>query len=260
MSGLYNSGITALLSGDVDLINDDITCIIVDSAYSPNYSSDQNQDDILEAYQLDEIALAGKSLVSGAFDADDVSFLNVTGTIGGVIIYKNTGVESTSTLVAFIDDFDAVPLVADNGMIVVSWSDESTRIFRITSTTITFGTGTIGLQVLSMFMQSILIDDMRSTFFNTDDFAESINYTHIFYNKTFTYSVIFNDASIETTNPLDGSVYVTQPSFDIAITGINYTPRTSDKVIIRGINYYVSNFVNNGFGVYKIYIKDKKQC
>jgi hypothetical protein len=89
-----------------DWVNDDIRAILVDLAdYTPNFSTDDNLDDIPGAARVGSaVALTGKTNTLGVLDADDVTFTAVTGDeCEAVILYKHTGTESTSKLFTFID-------------------------------------------------------------------------------------------------------------------------------------------------------------
>lgn len=68
----------------------------------------------------------------GAADADDVTFPTVQAgqIIGAIVIFKDTGVESTSPVIAFIDTATGLPITANGGDIIVVWDSGTNRIFR----------------------------------------------------------------------------------------------------------------------------------
>lgn len=69
---------------------------------------------------------------AGAADADDVTFPTVQAgqIIGAIVIYKDTGVESTSPLIAFIDTATGLPITANGGDIICVFDSGTNRIFR----------------------------------------------------------------------------------------------------------------------------------
>ena len=100
---LYPLGKEAILSGGVNFSSDTITVTLLDSGYT--YSAAHNAiDDIAVGYRVDSEVLGSKTITSGVFDAADTVFASLTGDpIVSFVIWKDTGVESTSTLIAFFD-------------------------------------------------------------------------------------------------------------------------------------------------------------
>lgn len=79
-----------------------------------NLTLADNLDDIDGArVGSDSSALTSPTTTKGTFDADDVTFSSVTGTIHGHVIYKDTGVASSSRLLYFIDGKTQVVVAAD---------------------------------------------------------------------------------------------------------------------------------------------------
>lgn len=95
----------ALGAGDIDLLVDDIRVIVVDLAdYTYSAAHDFLDDVPAGARVAVSAALSGKTLVNGLFDATDPTIAGVSGDPSeAVIVYKHTGVESTSNLICFID-------------------------------------------------------------------------------------------------------------------------------------------------------------
>ncbi len=125
-SGMYYSGLTAMMTGDVDLINDPITVFLIDtSLYTPNLVNDSDLSDVPEAALIKESLLTGKSVVDKVFAADDVVITTVEDTqpeIGGFLIIKDTGVFNTSTLLCWIDDAPELPATPDGGSFTINWN------------------------------------------------------------------------------------------------------------------------------------------
>ncbi|WAJ27134.1 hypothetical protein [Antarcticirhabdus aurantiaca] len=74
--------------------------------------------------------LTSKTLVNGVFDASDVTIPNVPAGTGtgsaaeAILIYIDTGTESTSRLVTLIDAAPGLPVTPNGGNVVVTWAAE----------------------------------------------------------------------------------------------------------------------------------------
>lgn len=97
-NALYDTGRNAFLTGDIDWVADTIKVVLVDAAdYTVNLSTDDFLADIIAGARVATATLANKSASAGVADADDVTFLGVSGDISeALVIYKDTGVEATS--------------------------------------------------------------------------------------------------------------------------------------------------------------------
>lgn len=116
-SGIYNNYKARILGSGtmVDLDGDTIKLALLTSSYTPDFDSHDFFDDV----SANEIGASGSYSAGGAtlsvtlsqdntdnegvFDATDVSWTSATITARYAIIYKSTGVSSTSPLVALID-------------------------------------------------------------------------------------------------------------------------------------------------------------
>lgn len=117
-----------------DLDTDDIRAILVDTGdYTYNAAHD-NLDDVAAASRVAvSAALGTKTVTNGVFDAADVTFSSVTGDQSeAVIIYKHTGVESTSQLIAYIDSFaSGMPVTPNGGDITLAFDSGANKIFAL---------------------------------------------------------------------------------------------------------------------------------
>lgn len=68
--------------------------------------------------------LSSKSVTNGVFDAADVTFTGVTGnSVEALLIYIDTGVTTTSRLVAYIDtSVTGLPVTPNGGDITITWN------------------------------------------------------------------------------------------------------------------------------------------
>lgn len=133
-NALYDKGREGFLDGNIDWDTNDIRAILIDAAdYTVNLATHDNLDDIpAPARVAVSGAFAGKTVTNGVADADDVTFSAVTGdTVEAIVIYKHTGTESTSRLIAYIDTATGLPATPNGNDIIVRWDSGSNRIFKL---------------------------------------------------------------------------------------------------------------------------------
>ncbi len=76
--------------------------------------------------------LSGKTATDGVADASDVTVATVTGDqFEAIIVYKDTGVEATSILIAYIDDYTGLPCTPNGSNITVTFPNDSNKIFKL---------------------------------------------------------------------------------------------------------------------------------
>ena len=125
-NGIYDAAKEQILQGSIDLINDDIRVILIDAAdYTVNLATDDFLDDVAVAARVATSgALTTKSVTDGDFDADDVTLASVTGDQSeALLIYKHTGVESTSNLLFYIDTgVTGLPITPNGDDITIQWN------------------------------------------------------------------------------------------------------------------------------------------
>lgn len=99
----------------INFASDTIKVALCSSSYTPNIDTHDFFDDITNevsasgTYSAGGGTLANKTVTQdntddeGVFDADDLSFTSATITARYAIIYKSTGVASTSPLIGYVD-------------------------------------------------------------------------------------------------------------------------------------------------------------
>jgi hypothetical protein len=111
---IYNKGKVEFLKGEIDLEDDAIKCALVTSSYTPDKDADEYFDDVTNEVSGTGYTAGGKALTNKSvndddvndqaeFDADDTTWAVATITARAAVIYKDTGVASTSPLIAYID-------------------------------------------------------------------------------------------------------------------------------------------------------------
>jgi len=133
-SALYGLAKKAFLDKDIDLLDDDIRVLLVDSAdYTLNLATHDFLDDIPSGARVGVSgALASKTTTLGVFDAADITITGVSGDqFEYIIIYKHTGTESTSNLIACIDTATGIPCTPNGGDITITWDSGANKIFAL---------------------------------------------------------------------------------------------------------------------------------
>src|SRR6266508_3562521 len=139
MSALYDAGRNAFARGDLlwkAAGGSSIKAILIDAgAYTVDLAVHDNLDDIPAGARIGSaVALTLLDPAAGVCDAGDISF---TGLISppsceAIVLYKDTGVESTSTLIAYIDSATSgLPTPAGITQADVAWSNGANRIFKL---------------------------------------------------------------------------------------------------------------------------------
>lgn len=93
-------------------------------------SNPANWSDVSAYAASNSITLAGKAIVSGALDANDVTFTGVsTGdTVSTIMFYIDTGTPSTSTLLWAFYNVGGFPFTTAGANVTISWDDGFQRI------------------------------------------------------------------------------------------------------------------------------------
>lgn len=132
-NAFYRKGAQKILSGAINFSTDTIKARLVKNTYAQNLSTDEFVDLVTAVTGTTDVTLANKSVVDGVFDADDVTWTSVPAgeTSEGVVIYKDTGSEATSPLIAYIDVITGFPLATNGGNVVVQWDNGAYKIFSL---------------------------------------------------------------------------------------------------------------------------------
>jgi len=133
-NAIYDKGRQAFMEGEIDMDDDDIRVVLVDTDdYTHSISAHDNLDDIPAGARIAvSAALGSTDVTDGVFDAADVTFSSVTGDQAeALVIYKHTGVEGTSKLIAYIDVATGLPVTPNGGDITVTWDNGANKIFKL---------------------------------------------------------------------------------------------------------------------------------
>lgn len=131
-NSLYETARAAFAKAEINWLTDTIKLVVVDSAdYTLNLTTDDFLNDIPVAGRVATSAAFTSKTVSatGQVDAADVTLTAVTGDqFELIVIYKDTGVESTSQLIAAIDTATGLPFTPTGSNITIQWG---AFIFRL---------------------------------------------------------------------------------------------------------------------------------
>lgn len=132
---IYTKAKQAFLGAQIDLLNDTIKVVLVDTAdYNVNLSSDEFLADVpLAARVATSPALSGKSITNGIFDAADTTFSLVSGDpCEAVIIYQDTGDAATSRLIDYQSSALGLPITPNGADIDLAFDNGASKIFALT--------------------------------------------------------------------------------------------------------------------------------
>lgn len=125
------------MDGTIDLGADTIQVMLVTSSYTPNADHDfidLGGSDAVSA-ELSGSGYSRKTLASKSiseddtndraeFDAADVTWSSIdAGTAAAAVVFKSTGVDTTSVIIAYIDT-GGFPITTNGGDLTVTWNAE----------------------------------------------------------------------------------------------------------------------------------------
>ena len=133
-NALFDKARQRFLEGQFNWNTDTIKAVLIDTGtYTANLSAHEFLSDIGTGARITTSgAFTGKATTGGAADANDVTFTSVTGaSIEAIVLYKDTGTDSTSPLIAFIDTATGLPITPNGGDIIVTWDNGANKIYKL---------------------------------------------------------------------------------------------------------------------------------
>jgi hypothetical protein len=134
-NSMYTKALQSFAEGGIAWLVDTIKPVLVDSAlYVPSLTTHQFLSDIPAGARVATgAALAGKTTTDGVLDANDAVFTAASGAQSEyVILYKDTGVATTSRLIYFMDTMTGLPVTPNGGDITLVWDNGANKIFKFT--------------------------------------------------------------------------------------------------------------------------------
>lgn len=124
----------SLLTGG-NLVTGAVKAILVDTTAYTRSDAHEFLSEILAGARVGAgVALTTKTVSDLAvFDADDFTVTGLTSapTVEAIVLYVDTGVESTSYLVAYIDTATGLPTAAGQATVAVVWDNGANKIFKL---------------------------------------------------------------------------------------------------------------------------------
>ena len=129
---LYPKAREKMMTALLNLSTDTIKVILLSDAYT--YSdSHEFLSDVSAARLGTDQTLASKSVTHGAFDTTDSVFAALVAGSNAkfAVIYKDTGVAGTSSLIFYGDTVTGLPMATNGGDITLQWDNGSYKIFAL---------------------------------------------------------------------------------------------------------------------------------
>jgi hypothetical protein len=131
-NALYSKAKEAFLNGSINMVANTVTIALVDTGVYTYSASHQYRNEVSNSAIISSTSLSSKTVTNGVFDADDATFTSVTGAnCEALLIFQDTGVQSTSRLIAYIDSATGLPILPNGGDITVVFSSGSSKIFAL---------------------------------------------------------------------------------------------------------------------------------
>lgn len=128
---LFDKGRQKFLEGSIAILTDTIKIMLVTSAYTANQATHEFVSDVTNIV-VRSAALSGKSSTAGVFNASNNTISSVTGSAASqIILYKDTGVDATSPIIAHIDSYTGLPVTPNGGNITVAFPTDSNKILKL---------------------------------------------------------------------------------------------------------------------------------
>ena len=131
-NALYPKAKESFINAHINMIANTITIALVDTGVYTFSTSHQFRSDVSNSAVIASTTLSNKTVASGVFDADDATFTSVTGAnCEALLIFQDTGVQTTSRLIAYVDSATGLPILPNGGDITVVFSSGASKIFAL---------------------------------------------------------------------------------------------------------------------------------
>jgi hypothetical protein len=135
-NALFAKGRESFLSQNpaLDWDTHDIKVVLVDHGVdTPVPATDQYLSDIAAGARIATSGnLASKTVTDGVADAADITIATVSGaTVESIVIYRDSGDQNTSSLIAYIDTATGLPFTPNGGDVTIQWDAGANKIFKL---------------------------------------------------------------------------------------------------------------------------------
>jgi hypothetical protein len=134
-NALYDKARQGFLDGSIDWDTDTIKAVLIDEAlYTVDLANHEFLSSVPSGARVGTPqTLTSKTATNGVADAADITFPTVPlhDPVEAILIYKDTGVEGTSRLMAYINSATGLPVTPNGGDIAVQWDNGANKIFKL---------------------------------------------------------------------------------------------------------------------------------
>lgn len=131
-NAMYDAGREGFLDGSIDWDTDSIKIGLLSAGYTPNLATHRFVSDLGANVVARSAALGGKTVTGGVADATDITLVGITGAqVTRYAVYKDTGSDATSRLIALIDTATGLPMTPNGGDIILAFDNGANRIFKL---------------------------------------------------------------------------------------------------------------------------------
>ena len=134
MNVMYDNARQSFLDGQISWSQNTIRAVLIDTTqYIVDLANNQWLSEIPSgAVVATSGPLANKTIAAGVAGADPVTFTGVSGPLcEAIVLFRDTGVASTSRLIAYLTQATGLPVQPNGGNIVVSWDTGPNKIFKL---------------------------------------------------------------------------------------------------------------------------------
>lgn len=129
---LYVKAKEDFLNGNLNLSSNTVTLALVDTDVYTFSSAHLSRADVPNTAVVAANNLINPVTTSGIYDADDVIFPAVSGAnCEALILFHNTGDQTSSRLIAYLDTASGLPILPNGGDITVRFSESASKIFAL---------------------------------------------------------------------------------------------------------------------------------
>lgn len=139
-NSLYDNGRELFLTGGIDFASDNVHMALVTNGYTPDVSAHLNYNDVVASVatangiaQSASVELTSKTTTAGVADCADVDFgvIDAGQTISYIVVYKDTGDNATSPLIALYDSATGLPFDTSGSEITIKIDDGANKLFKL---------------------------------------------------------------------------------------------------------------------------------
>jgi hypothetical protein len=130
-NSLYAGGAQRTLNALVDWATADIRVMALDSTYVVDLAAHEYLSDVNASAQSSGVALTGKSITGGYFDADDINLTLTAGTCKALIFYVHNASPAAAPLLAYVNNILGFPFTTSGGVLPIVWPNGTKKILSL---------------------------------------------------------------------------------------------------------------------------------